>query len=102
MRNLRRHADVFAQRGVRVNRFAYVYRISPHLDGQCNLANHVTGMRVDHAAAQDQRPQSFRSRYSFRSCPRTIHGLNGYIGPFLNGQAQRPHTLEINSQVHYI
>ena len=53
MRNLRRHADAFAQRGVRVNDLADVHRVCAHLDGQCNLANHVPRMRADHAAAQD-------------------------------------------------
>ncbi len=53
MRHLRRHADALAQRGVRVDGLADVHRISAHLDGQGDLANHVARMRADHAAAQD-------------------------------------------------
>ena len=53
MRHLRRHADALAQRGVRVNRLANVQGVSTHLDGQCNLADHVARMGADHAAAQD-------------------------------------------------
>ena len=53
MRHLRRHAYAFAQRRMRMDGLADVYRISAHLDGQRNLANHVARMRADHAAAQD-------------------------------------------------
>ena len=52
MRNLRRHADAFAQRWMRVNRLADIHRIRAHLNGQCNLTNHVARMRAHHAAAQ--------------------------------------------------
>ena len=52
MRHLRRHADALTQRRMRVNRLADVHRVRAHLDGQRNLANHVTGMRADHAAAK--------------------------------------------------
>ena len=53
MRHLGGHTNALAQRGVRVNRLADVHRISAHLDGQRNLADHVARMRADHAAAQD-------------------------------------------------
>ena len=53
MRNLRRHADALAQRGVRVNRLADVDGIRTHLNGQRHFTNHVARMRADHAAAQD-------------------------------------------------
>ena len=53
MRHLRRHANALAQRGVRVDGFANVHRVRPHVDRQGNLANHVAGMGADHAAAQD-------------------------------------------------
>ena len=53
MRNLRRHADALAKRGVRVNGLANVHRVGAHLDGQGNLADHVARMRADHAAAQN-------------------------------------------------
>jgi hypothetical protein len=53
MRHLRCHANAFAQRGVWVDGFADVHRVSAHLDGQSNLANHVARVRADHAAAQD-------------------------------------------------
>ena len=52
MRRFRCHANAFAQRGVGVNRFAYVHRVSAHLYRQCNLTNHVASMRADDAAAQ--------------------------------------------------
>ena len=53
MRHFRRHANAFAQRGVRVNRLADIHCVRTHLDSQCYLANHVTRVRADHAAAQD-------------------------------------------------
>ena len=53
MRHLRRHADAFAQRGVRMNGLTDVHGVSAHLNGQRNLTNHVASMRADHAAAQD-------------------------------------------------
>ena len=53
MCHLSRHADAFAQRGMRVNRLADVYCICSHFNGQGNLANHVACMRADHAAAED-------------------------------------------------
>ena len=53
MRNLCRHADALAQSRMRVNRFADIHRIRTHLNRQHNLANHVTRMRAEHAAAQD-------------------------------------------------
>ena len=51
MRNLRRHANALAQRGVRVNGFAYVYCIRAHLDGQGDFADHVACVGAYHAAA---------------------------------------------------
>ena len=53
MRHFRRHANALAQRGVWVNRFTDVHRVSAHLDGQCNLADHVTRVGADHAAAEN-------------------------------------------------
>jgi hypothetical protein len=53
MRHLGRHADALAQRGVRMDGLADVHGVSTHLDGQRNLADHVAGMRADHAAAQN-------------------------------------------------
>ena len=50
MRHLSRHADAFAQRGVRVNRLADVYCICTHYNGQRKLANHVASVSADHAA----------------------------------------------------
>ena len=47
------HANTLAQRRVRVNRFADIDCVRSHLNGQCNLANHVARVRPDHAAAQD-------------------------------------------------
>ena len=53
MRHFSGHANALAQCGVWVNRFTYVHRVSTHLNGQSNLANHVARMRAHHAAAQD-------------------------------------------------
>ncbi len=53
MRNLRRHADALAQRGVGVDGFADIHRVCTHLNRENNLANHVARVRADHAAAQD-------------------------------------------------
>jgi hypothetical protein len=53
MRHLSRHANALAQRGVRVNGFANVHRVSAHLNSQSDLADHVAGVRADHAAFQD-------------------------------------------------
>ena len=53
MRHFSRHANALSKRGVSVNGFADVYRISAHLDGQHDLADHVACMCADHAAAQD-------------------------------------------------
>ena len=38
---------------MRVNRLTNIYRIRAHLNGQCDLADHVARMGADHAAAQD-------------------------------------------------
>ena len=53
MRHFCRHANALAQSGMRVNRLADVDGISAHLYRQCNLANHVAGVRADDAAAQN-------------------------------------------------
>ncbi len=53
MRHFRRHANAFAQRGVRVDGLADIDRIRAHFNRQRNFADHVTGMGADHAAAQD-------------------------------------------------
>ena len=52
MRHLSRHANGFTQRRVRVNRLADVHGIRTHFNRQRNLANHVSRIRADHAAAQ--------------------------------------------------
>ena len=38
---------------MRVDGFADIYGICAHFDGQSDLANHVTRMGPDHAAARD-------------------------------------------------
>ena len=53
MRHFRRHADALAQRGMRVDGLADVDGVGAHLDGQRHFADHVAGVRADHAAAQD-------------------------------------------------
>ena len=53
MRHFCRHADAFAQRGVRVNGLADIDGVCTHLNGQSNFTNHVACVRTDHAAAQD-------------------------------------------------
>ena len=53
VRDLGRHADAFAQRGMRMDRLADVDLVGAHLDGQRDLADHVAGVRADDAAAQD-------------------------------------------------
>ena len=53
MRHFRRHADALAQRGVGVDGLANVHAVRPHLNSQCNLADHVARVGADHAAAQD-------------------------------------------------
>ena len=53
MGHLGRHADALAQRGVGMDGFADVHRVRAHLNGQCDLADHVTRVRADHAAAED-------------------------------------------------
>jgi len=52
MRHFRRHAYALAQCRMRVNRLAYVHRVSAHLYRQSNLTDHVASMRADDAAAQ--------------------------------------------------
>ena len=39
MRHLRRHADTFTQRGMRVNRLADIDCIGAHFDGQSRYAD---------------------------------------------------------------
>jgi len=39
MRNLRRHTNALAQRGVRVNRLANVHGVGAHRDGRAYAAN---------------------------------------------------------------
>jgi hypothetical protein len=53
MRNLRRHTNTLTQRRVRVNGLTDVHRIGAHLNGQCDLANHVARMRTNDSAAQN-------------------------------------------------
>ena len=53
MRHFRRHANAFAQRGMRMNRLADIHCISTHFNGQRNLANHVASMGANHAAAEN-------------------------------------------------
>src|SRR5690606_10287879 len=47
------HADRFGQGRMRVNGLTDVRRISAHLDGETNLADEVTGVLADNAAAND-------------------------------------------------
>lgn len=53
MRHFGGHANALAQCRVRVNGLADVDGISAHLDGQCDLTNHVACMRTDHATTQN-------------------------------------------------
>ena len=53
MGNFRRHANAFAQRGVRVDGLADVHRVGAHFDGQGDLANHVARVGAHDAAAQN-------------------------------------------------
>ena len=53
MRHLRRHANAFAQRRVRMNSLANVHSVCAHLNGQSDLANHVARVCADHATAED-------------------------------------------------
>ena len=53
MRHFCRHADALAQRGMWMDGLADVHCIGTHLNRQRDLANHVTRMRSDHAAAQN-------------------------------------------------
>ena len=53
MRHFRRPADALTERGMRVNGFANIYGISAHLDGECDLTNHVARMGADDAATQN-------------------------------------------------
>jgi hypothetical protein len=53
VRHFGRHANAFTQGRVRVNGFADVHRIRAHFNRQGDFANHVTGVRSHHAAAQD-------------------------------------------------
>ena len=53
MRHFRRHADALTQRRMRVNRLADVHCVGVHPDSQRDLTGHVTGVRANHAAAQN-------------------------------------------------
>jgi hypothetical protein len=53
MCNLCRHADGFPKRRVRVDDLADVHCVCTHLNGQCNLTDHVARVGADHAAAQN-------------------------------------------------
>jgi hypothetical protein len=53
MRHLGRHANAFAQRGMRVDGFANVDGVCAHLNGQGHFTNHVARVGAHHAAAQD-------------------------------------------------
>ena len=53
MRHFRRHTNALAQRRMRMNRLADIDCIGTHLDGKCNLANHVAGVGAYHAAAEN-------------------------------------------------
>ena len=53
VRHLGRHADALAQRGVRVDGLADINRVSAHLNGQGDFADHVARVGADHAAAKD-------------------------------------------------
>ena len=53
MSHFRRHANAFAQRGVRVDGFADVDGIRAHLNGQRHFTDHVARVGADHAATQN-------------------------------------------------
>ena len=48
-----RHADGFRERRVRVNGFADVDRIAPHLHRETHFADQIARMRADDAAAKE-------------------------------------------------
>lgn len=48
-----RHANGFAERRVRMDGLADIGRLAAHLDGQADLADQVSGMGADDAAADD-------------------------------------------------
>ena len=74
MRHLRRHANAFPQRGVRVNRFADIHRICAHLDGQWPCcANSHTPIRRTKAVWRD-----YRNTVQTRKIP--ILGIFCYMG----------------------
>ena len=50
-KHFRRHANRFAQRGVRVNGFADIGWVAAHFDGECDFADQVACVRADDAAA---------------------------------------------------
>ena len=50
VRHLSRHTNAFTKRWMRMNRFADIHRVGTHFDGQGDFANHVAGMRANHAA----------------------------------------------------
>ena len=53
MRYFSSHADTFAQRWMWVNRLADIDCVCAHFNRQSNLANHVSCVGADHAAAKD-------------------------------------------------
>ena len=81
MRNLRRHANAFAQRGVWVNRFTNIHRIRAHLNRQRNLADHVTRVGADHAAAKN-----LAVAVGFRRIVKQQFG-NAFVAAVRNGAA---------------
>ena len=53
MRHLCCHSNAFAQRGVGVDGFSDVHRVSAHFDGQRDFTDHVARMGADNAATQN-------------------------------------------------
>ena len=53
MRHLCRHTNALPQSGTRVNRLADIHCVGVHPDSQRDLTGHVTGVRANHAAAQN-------------------------------------------------
>ena len=53
MRHLRRHANGFTQRRMRMDRLANIYSVRTHLNRQRHFTNHVARVGANHAAAED-------------------------------------------------
>ena len=73
VRQRRRHANAFAQRGVGVDGFADIHDVCAIFNRQRNLANHVARVRADHAAAQDLAGKARADTVLFLT---SVHGRN--------------------------